>query len=131
MRLSSNLCYLLISLYKPGVALVIFPLFHSLVLFQFFILNSSAEFIIQQTLILSLFQTHELCDGVYPCHAPYVLFLSHVQIFMTKEIVRFHKSRQFNRTSVESRRRLCALEACRSDPISFFLALIDLARWSV
>lgn len=126
-RLSCNTYHLFISLYKPGVALVILPLFHSLVLFQFLILNSSTEFIIQQILVLSLFQTHKLCDGVNPCHAPDVLFLSHAQIFMMKEVVRFHKPRQFNRSSVKSRRRLRALKACRSGPISFFLAQIDLA----
>ena len=83
--------YLIIILDKLAISLIIFPFFHPLVLLQLLVLNPSVEFVIQQVLVLLLFQAHQLTHRVNPRNSPNVLLLSHVQILVMKKVVCFHK----------------------------------------
>lgn len=86
-----NSLYLFISLYKLAISLIIFPLLHPLVFFQFLILNPPTELVIQQVLILSLLQTHELSHWINSRYSPNVLLLPQAQIFVVKKVVCFHE----------------------------------------
>lgn len=83
--------YLIVSLDKLAVTLVILPLFDSLVFFQLLVLNPSAKLVVQQVLVLSLLQAHELRHRVNPRNSPDVLLLPYVQILVMKKVVCFHE----------------------------------------
>ena len=125
-HISWNSLYLFISLYEPAISLIIFPLLHPLVFFQFLILNPPTELVIQQVLILSLLQTHELSHWINPSYSPNVLLLSQAQIFVVKKVVCFHKPGELHRRSVHPDWGLCPTHWTPS--IALFVA--GLSRWS-
>ena len=94
--------HLFISLDKLAVPLIVLPFFDALVLFQIFILHSPVKLVVQQTLVLPLFQLHHVCHWIYSRYPPNVLLLTKIQILVAQKLVTSHKARETDGSTVKS-----------------------------